>query len=122
MYFESINDALIECVKACGGSKKVGALLYPEKAPDAAQRALLDALNDDRQAKLSPEQAMFIFKLAREKSCHVGMEFMAKALSYAMPAPVEPEDEKVAIQRDFIEAQKHMQVMLSRMERLSRSS
>lgn len=120
MYFESINDALIECVKACGGSKKVGALLYPEKAPDAAQRALLDALNDDRQAKLSPEQAMLIFKLARKKNCHVGMEFMAEALSYAMPAPVEPEDEKAAIQRDFIEAQRNMQVMLSRMERLSR--
>lgn len=42
--FESVNDALIGAVKALGGSKQVGPLLWPEKAPDAAERlALLDA-------------------------------------------------------------------------------
>ena len=44
----SLTLALVEAVKALGGSKVVGCKLWPEKAPDAAQRLLLDCLNDDR--------------------------------------------------------------------------
>lgn len=44
---ESMNDALIECIKACGGSKVVGAALFPELPPEQAQRSLLDAVNPD---------------------------------------------------------------------------
>ena len=122
MLFESINDALVECVKALGGSKQVGPVLWPEKAPDAAQRALLDALNNERPAKLSPEQAMLIFRLARAKGWHIGMQFMAADLGYTMPTPVEPRDERAELQRQFVEAQKTMQDMLVRMERLARMS
>lgn len=122
MQVETLNEALIECVKACGGSKQVGPVLWPEKAPDAAQRALLDALNNERPAKLSPEQAMLIFRLARAKGCHVGMQFMAADLGYTMPTPVEPRDERAELQRQFVEAQKTMQDMLARMERLARMS
>lgn len=120
MYCETLNDALIECTKALGGSKRVGAAIWPEKAPDAAQRALLDALNEDRPAKLSPEQAMLIFRLARAKGIHIGMEFLSRDLGYTMPAPIEPKDEQAELQRQFIEAQKNMQDMLTRMERLQR--
>lgn len=120
MQVETLNEALIECVKACGGSKQVGPALWPEKAPDAAQRTLLDALNNDRPAKLSPEQAMLIFRLARAKGCHIGMQFMAADLGYTMPTPVEPKDEMAELQRQFIEAQKSMQDMLTRMERVQR--
>ena len=122
MQVETLNEALIECVKACGGSKQVGPVLWPEKAPDAAQRALLDALNNERPAKLSPEQAMLIFRLARAKGCHIGMQFMAADLGYTMPTPVEPSDERAELQRQFVEAQKTMQDMLARMERLARMS
>lgn len=120
MRVDSINDALIECVKSMGGSKEVGPLVWPEKAPDAAQRALLDALNDDRPAKLSPEQAMLIFRMARAKGCHAGMSFLAADLGYSMPAAIEPEDEIAALQRQFVESQQQMRDMLTRMERLSR--
>ena len=95
-------------------------MLWPEKAPDAAQRTLLDALNHDRPAKLSPEQAVLIFRMARSKGCHVGMEYLTAALGYTMPAPVEPKDEMAELQRQFIESHKSMQEMLSRMERLQR--
>lgn len=64
---ECLNDALIECVKACGGSKQVGAALFPEFAPDQAQRKLLDCLNPERPHKLSPEQTMLLLRMARAK-------------------------------------------------------
>ena len=37
---DSMNDALIALVKALGGSKVVGPMLWPEKMADAAQRVL----------------------------------------------------------------------------------
>lgn len=114
---ETLNDALIACVKACGGSKQVGPVLWPEKAPDAAQRALLDCLNEERPAKLSPEQVMLILRLARAKGCHDGMEFIAADLGYAAPTPVEPRDEVAELQRQFIEAVRSQAALAERIER-----
>lgn len=90
----SINSMLIECVKAAGGSKTVGGILWPEKTITEAQRLLLACLNDERPEKLSPDQAFLIEKLARNAGCHVAIEFRCKALSYSQPTPIEPEDEK----------------------------
>lgn len=114
---ESFNDALVVCVKACGGTKQVGALLWPEKAPDAAQRALLDCLNEDRPAKLSPEQVLLILRLARSKGCHDGMEFITAELGYSPPVPVEPRDEIAELQRQFIEAVRAQTELAQRIER-----
>ncbi len=38
-FFEDINDALREAVRALGGVKQVGALLWPEVAPDSCATA-----------------------------------------------------------------------------------
>ena len=67
MHYETINEALIACVKACGGSKTVGPLLWPEKHAEAAQRLILDCLNEERPAKLSPEQVFFCPPLGSAK-------------------------------------------------------
>jgi len=115
---ESINDALIECVKACGGSKVVGMELWPSKGMEPAQRYLLDCLNTERPAKLSPEEVLHIFRMARERGCHAGMQYMAAFLSYSMPTPVEPKDEAGELQRQFIEATHALARMAERIERL----
>lgn len=98
---ESMNDMLIECVKALGGSKQVGPLLWPEKAPDAAQRLLLACLNDDRSERLSPDQVLLILRMARKAGFHAGMQFLCGELGYAEPQPVEPRDEMADLMRDF---------------------
>lgn len=98
---ESLNDALIACITAAGGSKQVGPLLWPEKAPDAAQRALLDCMNEDRPAKLSPEQVLLVLRLARAKGYHEGMNFIAGDLGYGTPVPIEPRDEVADLMREF---------------------
>lgn len=98
---ESLNDALIACITAAGGSKQVGPMLWPEKAPDAAQRALLDCMNEDRPAKLSPEQVLLVLRLARAKGFHDGMNFIAGDLGYGTPVPIEPRDEVADLMREF---------------------
>lgn len=119
---ESINDALVECVKACGGSGVVGPKLWPEKAPLAAQRLLLDCLSEERPAKLSPEQIMFVLRLARSRGCHAGIEFVCADLGYTQPQPIEPEDERAKLQREYVEAARLMAKLAERIERTAGSA
>lgn len=115
---ETINDALVECVKACGGSKVVGILLWPSKGVEVAQRHLLSCLNPDRNEKLGPDEVLHILRLARQRGCHVGMQFLATELSYAEPQPVEPRDEADQLRREFIESTRVLAKMAERIEKL----
>jgi hypothetical protein len=115
---ESFNGALIECVKAAGGSKVVGPKLFPEKPVQDAQRLLLACLNDDRPEKLSPDQAMLILRMARDAGYHGGVEFLCSSLSYSTPTPIEPRDEAAQLQREFIEATRYMGKLAEKIERL----
>jgi hypothetical protein len=114
---ETVNDALIECVKACGGSKVVGLALWPAKGVEAAQRNLLACLNPDRNEKLSPDETLHIMRMARERGCHEGMQYMASFLSYSMPTPVEPRDELAELLRQHIEATRETQKRQERIDR-----
>ena len=111
---DSINSMLVACVKALGGSKVVGPTLWPELSVEDAQRKLLAALNDDRPEKLSPDQAFLIERMARDAGHHIAIEFRCKALSYSIPTPIEPEDEKAQLMRDFINAQNSLAEMLKK--------
>lgn len=101
-FFEDINDALREAVRALGGVKQVGAWLWPEIAPDTAGNRLRDCLNPERREKLSPEQVLFILRRAREVGYHAAMEYLAASCGYAKPAPLAPEDKLADLQRQFI--------------------
>lgn len=117
---ESLNDALITCVKDCGGSKAVGCALWPEKSTDSAQRLLLDCLNEDRPQRLAPEQVLLILRYARERGCHVGMQFLADELSYAAPVPIEPKDEADELRRQVLAMGRDLKTALLRLEALER--
>lgn len=115
---ESFNEALIDCVKACGGSKVVGLAIWPAKGVEPAQRQLLACLNPDRSEKLSLDELLLILRLARIRGCHTGMEFLSQTLSYADPAPVEPKDEADALSRQVLEMGRSLQAQLERLQRL----
>lgn len=118
---QSLTDTLIECVKAVpGGSKAVGPALWPEKDPVAAQRLLLDCLNDDRPQKLSPEQVILVARMARERGCHAYACWVAESLSYAPPVPVEPRDLADDLQRQVLAMGKQLTDVLARLEELQR--
>lgn len=118
LFYETINDALDAVVKSCGGAKVVGCKLWPEKTPDAAHRLLLACLNEDRVEKLGPEHVLLLLRMGRERGCHAAINFLSRESGYADPSPIEPEDEKARLQREFIEAQRSMQKLADRMERV----
>jgi hypothetical protein len=116
MEFESINEALIACVKACGGSKTVGAVLWPDLAPDQAQRKLLNALDENRPENLKPSQVMLIFRLSRDKGFHDGIAYLLDGLHYSPTTPIQPKDQAAELMRQVIEGQK---ILASRLDRLA---
>ena len=120
LFHESLADALRECIAVCGGLKNVGKLLWPEKEADIAGRLLADCLNEAKREKLSPEQMLLVLRLAKEKGCHAGMAFIARELGYGDPQPIEPEDEKAKLQREFIESTRALAKMAQRIEHLER--
>lgn len=113
---DSLNDALIDAVRALGGSKQVGPLLWPEKAPEAAQRLILACLNEDRPERLSPEQFLMILRLCQKKGFHAAFSFISADLGYSRPVPLEPKDESAELMRQVIESQK---LLSKQMERLA---
>ncbi len=113
---DSLNSVLVDIVKALGGSKKVAPLMWPEKSVNAAAILLCDCLNNDRAQKLTPDQAMFILRLARNNNINIGIEYICQALGYSKPTPIQPEDEKAQLMREFITAQKLMANIAKQME------
>lgn len=118
--YESMNDALIECVKACGGSKLVGVALWPAKGVEAAQRHLLACMNPERSEKLAIEEVVHLLRLARNAGCHAGMQYLSAELSYAEPQPVQPRDEADELRRQVLAMGKTLQATLNRIEALER--
>lgn len=117
LFHEDVWQALRDCVGALGGSKKVGVLLRPELDAQTAGRWLLDCLNPERKEKLCVEQVLLILREARAVNCHAGMQFITRDAGYADPQPLEPEDERAALQRAFVEQSKAMQVLFAKMQR-----
>ncbi len=113
---DSFNDALIDCVKACGGSARVSKLLWPEKTEKDAQRSLLDALNEDRPAKLSPDQVLFLLRLSRQKGYHGGIDYINQDLGYRPAVAIEPKDEMADLMAKFNEAIAQQSEYVSRIE------
>ena len=115
MHFDSINEALIACVKAAGGSKTVGGSLWPDIAPDQAQRKLLNALDDSRPENLKPSQVMLILKLARARGFHEGIGYVLTDLAYAPTTPVKPADVAEDLMRQVIESQRNLAAQMERL-------
>lgn len=115
LFHESLYDALKEVIQQAGGSKVVASKLWPEKTPDSAHRILLDCLNENRAEKLSPEQVLFLMRIGREVGCHAAINYMTRESGYSDPQPIEPEDEKAKLMREFITASKAMAMISERL-------
>ena len=118
LFHEDIWMALTDCVRALGGAKTVGHLMRPEKDPVDAGKWLLDCLSSKRNDKLCLEQVLWILREARKINCHAGATFILRDAGYADPQPIEPEDERAALQRSFVESVKLQRQILTRLESL----
>lgn len=118
LFHECITDAIREAVQALGGFKKVGAAMRPEKSADEAARWLADCLNADRRERFDPDQVLWIMRESRKIGCHAAANFLMRESGYADPTPIEPEDERARLEREFIDAAKTVQAIAERMQRV----
>lgn len=119
LFYEDIYDALRAAVQAAGGAKAVGPKLWPAKPVPEAQRALLDALNRDRERKLDPEEQLAVLRLARDAGFHGGIRYICELLGYTTPTPLDPRDELAELQRRFIDSVAQQRAIGDRIERLT---
>jgi hypothetical protein len=108
-------------VICCGGPKEVGQKLWPAKSPEAARTRLLDCLNPDRQEKLGPDEIILLARLGRDVGCHAILEWLNDQAGYAAPVPVDPDDTKAELQRQFIGAVAELGAMAKRIEKTGRT-
>lgn len=118
LFHDSVEDALREVIQALGGAKKVGASLKPDKPVDEAARWVLDSLNIDRRERFDPSQVVWLLREGRRIGCHAAANFLMRESGYADPSPIEPEDERARLEREFIAAVKVMSGMADRLARL----
>ncbi len=118
LFVEDYYEAIRATVQSLGGFKRVGSDMKPDLAVDAAGRWLADCCNAEKREKLSPTELSYIRRMARQAGVHVLAAFEMRDAGYADPVPVEPEDERAALQRDFIQHTKAMEAMLKRLHSL----
>lgn len=117
LFYEDLNDAIRATVQALGGIKRVGVDLWPTLGPDGAASRLHDCMNVERREKLSPEELLALAKMAKAAGCHILMAFLCGEAGYSAPIPVDPEDERAELQREFTSSVKALEALAKRIER-----
>lgn len=118
LFYSDIYEATGDVIRALGGMKRVGQVFWPEKSAAAAGEQLSAAINPARKERLNPEQMLYLKREARKINCHILAAFENQECGYAPPIPIEPEDERAQLQREFNENTKRMERMLARLEQL----
>jgi len=118
LFHERVEEAIAAVIDACGGRKKIASELWPDKPLRDAHNLLDACLNPGKREKFDPSQIVYIAKRGRQAGCHYLMQFICREVGYCDPIPLEPEDERAKLQREFVEAQKSMAGMMARMERV----
>ncbi|GMG89644.1 hypothetical protein Cmtc_08640 [Cupriavidus sp. TKC] len=122
LFYESVYDALGEVVRAAGGMKKVGAMLWPEKSADDAGARLKDCLNPDRREKLDPEQVAFLRRLGRQIGCHALVNFEAHDAGYEQPKPVNSEEQARRLVDVIAQQQAQLQAAMNAFQQLAQQN
>lgn len=118
LFVEDYAEAIRATVQALGGCKRIGSELKPDLAVDAAGRWLADCMNSDKREQLHPTQLAYIRRRARQAGVHILAAFEMRDAGYGEPQPVEPEDERAALQREFIQHTKALAQMLQHIQAL----
>ncbi|MFU8837891.1 MAG: hypothetical protein ACNA75_06260 [Thiohalomonadaceae bacterium] len=119
LWHEDINDAIAADIMACGGYKKMALELWPALKMETAYARLKACLNHDKAEKLSPEEISLITRMARQRGSLATLTYMLREAHCADPAPIEPEDEKARLQREYVASVKALQKLSKQLEKLA---
>jgi hypothetical protein len=114
---DSLNDAIRDTARAIG-FKEIAKELWPKKSVDEAARYLNDCLNSDRAQKLDGEEILFIARRGRDVGCYLITAFICADTGFAPPTPVDPDDQRAELQRQFIESTARLERLASRIKGL----
>jgi hypothetical protein len=117
LFVESIDEAVAEVAHACGGRKALAVSMWPSLPVRDAHNRFDACCNPERREQFHPSDLLYIARRGREAGCHSLMLFIARETGYSDPQPLEPEDERANLQREFIRAQKGLEALAKRMER-----
>jgi len=117
LFHETFLSALAEVVAALHGAKTVGAALRPELGAEAAGKWLSNCLNHEHPQKLDPDQVLFILREGRKAQAHAAINYLLRESGYADAQPIEPEDERAKLQRDFLQGVQHLSQLAARLDR-----
>lgn len=122
LFFDSWEEALRDDVRALGGSKKIGQLLYPEKDVESAARTLNDKLNSGRRERLTDEQERMIIRMAGENRGHsAALHFLCDDTRFERTKPITPEESATRLQREFVDNIARGERILEEFKRLTKS-
>ena len=119
---DAFEDALKEVIQACGGPKAIGREMRPELPVEQAAGWVRDCLNPEKRDKFSMQHVRFILRRGRDVGAHAGRWFAGRKLArdagYSDPSPLDPEDEVVRMQREFVEATKQLSRLADRIAKI----
>lgn len=121
LFCEDIYEALRTIGQAYGGSngsgsKKIGHTLWPKLPIDKAGEKWANCLNRTRAEKLDPEEVLMVLKIGRQIGCHAGIFFIDNECGYRSEV-LEPENERAALMREYIQAVKTLKAIDTKLER-----
>lgn len=102
LFYERIEDAIDEVIRACGGRKKIAVELWPAKPARDAHNRLDACLNHERPEKFAPHELIFIAKKGREVGCHALKYYIDDECGYERSKPRNRQQEKSSLQEEFI--------------------
>lgn len=113
---ENTLDMLDSLVKALGGPKAVGGMLWPTLDAESSGHRVRDCINPNRREHFGPDELLALFKRAREKQFHSAFEWVGDFVGYAVK-PIEPEDEKRQLMRQYIDATATIAALAAKLEK-----
>lgn len=118
LFITDIYDALGDLVRAAGGPKAVGEVLYPKKQPDDAAGYVKDCLNRARRETFDAEEIMWLLRRGRELGCHDPIRWICANAGYTEPEPVEEETELAKLLREYLELEGRRQGLQPKIDEL----
>lgn len=120
-FYEGELKALEAAVMACGGTKKVGLMLWPDKTLDASGRLVSDCLNANCDRKFDLSQIMLILRTAKDAGCHAPFQWIAGEIGYEAK-PVTKAEELDRMTTVIEKASKELAHAIATMERLQKGA
>ena len=113
-FFDSAEEATAHAIHASGKSfKQVGAALWPDKTIDAAATGLRNALNPNRDERLTADQHVFVANFCGRFDY---VHYICMRTNHSRPSQQTPADVAAQLQTEFFSQINSLKGLLNKAE------